>query len=231
MKLSDLQPSKSGFKLVQYGDYGSGKSLRALRATRFGPVKLFDTDNKIVGLKEKITAAEQALIDVESITDYDDFSAKLTKFLQNPVGYNTLVVDTWNAAHRMTVNKGFELNPKGDGRAIYGDVKRKNTTLFERLMIAPLNVIVNMHAGLEPFIDGSVRISPSTAGTFGQEMPGYVNEVHYAYLNINNEYKIRVKPASNIVARTALPDALIDSSGILKISGLEIFDNLAKKTT
>lgn len=110
LRLSEVDDVKK-LNLLQYGDTGTGKTIRAASAHRWGPVYFFDFDGKLLGLKswfedkpevlskiefdiymdviapgESTFAAEAALKKLNEITK--DVRAGKCK-------YSTIVLDSW----------------------------------------------------------------------------------------------------------------------------------------
>lgn len=229
MKLRDAKPNQVGFKLIQTGEPGSGKTYRACSAAKFGPVFVIDTDNKLIGLKNRLPAEWVDQIDVETPTTSDAYMAIMRNLDSLPKKYSTVVLDTMSRAYDRMVDNMKQLNPKGDGRQIYGAAYSANVELINKLFSLPMNVIVNTHVGMEEMEDGTKKLTSSTAGKFGATLPQYVNEVHYCHLNLANKPKVRGEPSSIVVARTVVDKKYLDSSGLFLVEDLSIFEPIAYK--
>lgn len=227
MKLSDSKlPTK--FNLLQVGEPGSGKTTRALTATQFGPLLVIDADGKLVELRDRLNPEIVAKTDVELVTAFEQVEALVEACRANPTKYATVVVDTWSRLHELTLAEAKRLNPKGDGRQIFGAAKERNRTLLSKILTLPQNVIINTHVGREMDSSEAVKLTVSTAGSFGQEMPQFFNEVHYCYLDLLAKHKVRGEPSNLIVARTTLPPAMLANGTFTDLS-LKVFASRAYK--
>ena len=227
MKLKDAKIQQTGFKLVQAGEPGAGKTYRACSAARFGPIKVWDIDNKLIELKNRLPKEWVDKIDVDVITTPEAFTKSIAEMHTYPKHFSTLVIDTLSRLYDRAVEKVRAQNPKGDGRQIYGVAYGENKQLLPQILSLPMNIIINAHVGMETMEDGTQKLTSSTAGKFGKEVPEFVNEVHYCYLNIANKHKVRGEPASNVVARTVCDKKLLDAQGIFLTEDLSIFDDRA----
>lgn len=234
MKISELQQSKS-FKLLQFGEPGSGKTQRACSAIKYGKVLILDTDNKFAGmvprLMEIFGEVEVAnKIEVEVITTPQKYKEVMAKIDDLAKDFSTIVVDTISRAFDLTLKQMQAENPKLDGRAIFGKTLEQNIGYLNKLLTMPQNIILNSHVGKEELADGSSKLTSTTPGRFGAILPGYFNEVHYLYINGNRKHVVQGEPSPVVASRTVLPKSLYDSMGLFKdCTNLSVFDSIAYK--
>lgn len=235
MKLSEILPTQKNFKLLQTGEPGSGKSVRACSAIRFGRVLVIDTDRKFIGLVPRLRekfgeALVNERIEVEVVNNAAEFKTLMEKLPELAKGFQTVVLDTQSRAFDMVLDNARALNPKLDGRAIFGIALSVNMEYLNRLLGLPQNVIINAHVGSEEMADGTSKLTSTTPGKFGKKMTEFFNEVHYLFISPPRKHSVQGEPSATVVARTVLPKTLInDLTGTFKIDDLSIFDAIALK--
>lgn len=225
MKLSETK-SLSRFTLLQVAESGHGKTTRAITATQYGPIKFIDVDDLLVGMRTKISPEIQDLIDVEIPISYDEIRAAIEK--TDPLKYATIVLDTWSAAHSLTIKKHQALNPKQTQMEIrdWGAVKKLNEQLLDALLSFPGNVIINTHIGKDKNAMDQQVLTVGVSGSFGAEIPRHVNEVHVLSF-AGGKYRIRGNKSDTIVAKSMLPDKYLDATGHFNSNTLDIFNEIA----
>lgn len=227
MKLSDTK-NLSRFTLLQVGESSHGKTTRSLSAAIYGPIKFLDIDDKLVALRGRISPEVQALVDVEIPRSYDAIAKAIKE--TDPSKFATIVLDTWSAAHELTIEKHKALNPKQVAMQIqdWGAVKQLNRQLLGLLFTFPGNVIINTHVGKDKNTADQQVLTVGTSGSFGAEMPRFFNETHYLSFS-GGKYKVRGNKSDSIVANTSLPDKLLDPTGHFLSNTLDIFSEIAYK--
>jgi hypothetical protein len=239
----------TGFKLLQYGESGSGKSVRAAMFAQFGPVYFFDFDNKIGNIQAYMRAkfpqlAERIEYDVYRGGDADvviRVSEKLKAVEANVAKYATLVIDSWTQFERTyldhLMSKYMGIGGKGWGAArttiqitkdekiiIPGteDHQLKNRAFpefIDRLTALPLNIIVNCH--VKEVMKGPATIAAS--GEVAKTLPKYFNEFHYLYVASGNAFRVRVRGNDDFLANTSRTD--VGPSGVLDKDDLTVYSN------
>lgn len=227
MKLSDAKKT-TAFKLLQIAESGHGKTTRALSATRFGGVLVIDCDNKLTGMRTRVSAKDQELIEFEVPKTYDDIISVLDAVAKRK-DIATVVLDTWSRAHDLTIEKHRSLNPKVLQFSFqdWFSIKQMNQNLLARLLALPQNIIVNTHVGRDKDAADRSILTVGTTGSFGSTMPQYFGETHY--LIFDSGYKVRGGLSNSIVANTSLPATLLNSNGFFLKTDLSIFDEIAYK--
>lgn len=104
---------KTKLKLVQLGKPGAGKTTRALKATRWGNVLVWDFDDKVDAIKKALTPEQQGKVFVKSFRlKFEEESGNMeteaiTEFIKElegleqmvakgeDPGFSTIVFDTW----------------------------------------------------------------------------------------------------------------------------------------
>lgn len=233
MKVTDLVTNRN-FKILQHSEPGAGKTHRALSAVRFGPVYVIDTDNKFSGLVPRLYEAYgkadiDAKVEVDVPQTSDDFKQLMLGLPAKAKSFATIVLDTQSRAFELVLNDIKALNPKGDGRQIFGAALDLNMAYLRTLLGLPCNLVLNAHVGSEEMADGSSKLTSTTPGKFGKKMTEFFNEVHYLYLNIENKHRVRGEPSSTVVARTVRPKSMFDNQGIFLKNDLSVFDEVAYK--
>ena len=141
MELKDLKSSRK-FSLLQYGETGTGKSYRAAQAVHFGPIFIFDFDNKIQSVFEWFEDKPELLnnIHYETFADAGGSStgclrtyAKLremwTMVRDGKFPYSTIIWDSWTAWESLYMNQVMASNAKFERMTtqIYKDEKSGKT--------------------------------------------------------------------------------------------------------
>lgn len=100
----------SKLKLIQIGKPGAGKTTRALKATRWGNVMVFDFDDKLGTMKSQLSEADRPKVFFNSykltagcetdainafLADLSDLEALAAE--GKPLPFATLVLDTWTS--------------------------------------------------------------------------------------------------------------------------------------
>lgn len=142
--LKDLKPFKR-FTLLQYGETGAGKSMRAASAAIFGPIFIFDFDNKISSVyewyKDKPTLLDN--IHFETYADHGGkisgcqrAYAKLREFWsqisEGAFPYATIVWDSWTTWEMLYMNQVMASNPRFERMSteVYKDPKTGKSELI-----------------------------------------------------------------------------------------------------
>jgi len=220
------------FKLLQLGESGVGKTTRALSATRFGRVFLFDFDDKLSQLAPKIPEEQRKLIDFETFDTFDQANNRLAEltdeFNKGTNPYSTIIVDTWSRWHDLAIEKQKVLNPRRKKFEFedWGAVKNYNRQFINDIRSLPCNLIVNTHVGMKESASGDVVLTVSTTGSFGRDLPQYFQETHFMEYDLG-KFRVKAMQSSRLVANTGLPVDFYDNKGYLKTNTLEIFDQIA----
>lgn len=234
MKLQEAQKVKK-FKLLQVGNTGVGKTTRTVDATRFGPLKIFDFDGKLVDISLNFTDEQKQLIDVEITPSIDEYKKQLLELSKIPADkfpFATICIDSLSFMHSALVEDVQVKNPKmSDGRQIYGQVFSEQMSLLNRLFSLPCNIIINGHLGESSNPDGSTSVSINTTGKFGSILPSRVSEVHYLKIDMN-KYKVfgRAKEvAKGTIDAKSIFGSKLKGDGSFETWDLSIFDPIAFK--
>lgn len=128
------------FTLLQYGETGTGKSYRAAAAVAFGPIYIFDFDNKIQSVfewyKDRPDLIERIHYDTYAdhggtIDSCQKVYLKLQEFWAmvraGTFPYATIVWDSWTAWEQVYLNQVIKSNPKFErmGTEVYTDPATK----------------------------------------------------------------------------------------------------------
>lgn len=244
--LSDTEVAK-GFKLLQIGESGDGKTHRALTATMFGPLFVIDLDNKLKGYVKKLPLPQRQLIDYVVCQTAQEVNDTINSLDDK---YATICFDTWTVWHDMLIADHTERNRSKrvvvkafDGSLVeqfampdWGTVKAINKRFLRKLLSLPFNIIVNTHVGRSQDAQDRQVLTVGTTGSHGAEMPRSFEESHYLYADNIGKRKVRGrKGMGGIVANTQLPEDLLDPAGNFKPTSdlsdndLSIFKGLAKE--
>lgn len=240
-KLSDTQGQRNGFKLLQIGESGAGKTHRSLTAAAFGPVYVIDLDRKLEGYVDKLPNDTKAKI----LYDTPDTAAEtldcLAKARSKKAEIATLVLDTWTRWHQIAQDTHLDLNkakrtvaesPLGAIEQLtqpdWGAIKRINYKFLMELLSLPFNIIINTHVGRAIDQMGNQVFTVGTTGSFGQEMPQFFQETHQCYIDMNGKYKVKALRSNKMVANSALRPDNFEANGNLKVEDLSVFRNIAK---
>jgi hypothetical protein len=247
MKLTDVKPS--GLKLLQYGESGSGKSVRAARFAQFGPLYLFDFDGKAINLRSFFQNDPTILANLDVQTygakDYEAIKTKLAAIAASCASgkpmYATVVLDSWTEFERIYMDvlmskhqalggkkwgvERQEIRVTRDELIVMpgtSDHQLKNRAFpafITALTALPINVVINCHIKEPPDQAATIQASGEVAKT----LPKYFHEWHYLYV-FNGAHRVRVKPSNDYLANTALPN--VPPTGVLDKDDLSVYPQL-----
>lgn len=238
--------TQQGFKLLQLGETGSTKTSRALDALRYGPVKIFDIDNKVKELVDSNpTKYPDSMIDVVSIGQgatetlvrtYDEVMSVVQALSRDcNAGKNTFATVIFD-----TIS---EFQPKVKQKAAdsakttvdlftfkdWGNVLTFNLNLIYALLALPCNVIVNGHLQKEKNVFDQTTLAADLIGKAANEIPRKFNEQHFIRL-VNSKATVFGKPQPQMeTVKTLRPATMLETNGAFKIWDLSIFDGVAFK--
>ena len=222
------------FTLLQVGDTGHGKTTRALSATRFGPMFVFDFDKK---LKAAARNADEKTLSLVSMAEYADFvkalsdaKALASEFDAGKKPFATICVDTYTALNELVymncLGKQAEaMNIKTDF-SVWGNVAHQCNAFFNILLSLPCNLIVNTHVAKTETVDGKQALGIAGKGSHGNSLPHKMTDTHYLFMALG-KWKIRALKSESLPANSSVDAKWVDSSGCLTTNSLEVFDNLA----
>lgn len=240
--------------LLQYGESGSGKSIRAASAAMWGPTYIFDFDGKIGSIYEFFKSTPKILDSIHYDTYQDSDPTKPTaaeaayrKLLdihkQSASGtcpYTTVVWDSYTAweqfylSHIMAKNSGFKRMrvEVGGGYVLVPDQadyrihSHAEWSFIPVLTSLPCNVIVNCHIQTkQDEATGAFETGIAAAGKLWKVFPKYFPEVHRV-ISKGNEFTAQVRSDIRFVANTRLRD--VPANGIIP-SDLTRFSEMALK--
>lgn len=234
------------FKLLQIGESGSGKTTRALSATRFGKVAVFDFDGKLRELRSRVPKDQWELIESETFKTYDAALEDL-QALEKDNPYSTVVIDTWSLWHSLAIDKQKSLYGNRKAKLSWDDwsgVRSFSETFLNTLLGLECNIIINAHAEIKESKSGYSVLSVGTTGSFGLTLPHVFQETHALEQAAGGKYTVRGLPSSRnytysdgqggkltgtlkIIANTGLAEDKLDSRGLFKVTDLSIFDDSA----
>jgi hypothetical protein len=235
--LGDALKNLAKFELLQVGDTGHGKTTRALSATRFGPMYVFDFDGKIQGAARELPKETQDLIRADNYRDKDfDFAySKLkelaTIYKKGETPFATVVIDTFTMMNEKVCDKYFGEGVKPasrDPRQIWGLVSQDQSNFFKVLHSLPCNIIVNAHVSKVENAEGKQVLGISGKGSFRDSLPKKMTDSHYLYFDLG-KWHIRCAKSATLPANSNIPKKFIDAKGNVTIQDLSIFDEFAYK--
>lgn len=249
-KLSDTQASR-GFRVLQYGASGKGKTYRTLTAVQFGPMFIIDCDGKLEAYMQRSEVKHKENIHYVVPSNIDEFLEAINFAIQdNGKTYATICIDTVTAWHSLAKNKlkdykVSQINPAArsnmpaslDGTPFiklgfdeYGDLKDHTLGTLDKLLSLKSNLIVNSHVDISTDPSGLKEITVGTIGSTGPKMPEKFQETHYLYTDRNGKIKIRGRRGvGSEVANSALDDEAFDQQGNFKVTDLSPFASRAYK--
>jgi len=248
-----------GLKLIQYGESGSGKSVRAAQFAQFGPIYFFDFDGKMDSLRMYLSAKQPTLLDK---IDYDVYrgqdldiiervNAKLKAIEESiKVGkplYATLVFDSWSAWERTYFDHLLARFNSMGGKG-WGEARSTVQITKDEKVILPGTADHQLKNRAFPeFVDKITSLplnvivnchlkevlkGPATiaaSGEIAKTLPKYFNEFHYLYSTALGQYKVRIKPNDEFLANSSRTD--VGSSGVLDKDDLTVYDNFLCQIT
>jgi len=228
IKLADVSSQQPlPLRLLQIGDTGTGKSLRAADATRWGRVYFFDFDGKMKILADSLPAAQKALIDFDTYTDVES-AIRFADSLLKDCPYQTIVVDTISVFNELAEEHA---KVKGkipiDGKLSYEgwDYIRNlcNELYFKRLHKLPCNVIVNCHVEKSKDLEGKEVLAAAGRGSFINGLPRRMTDVQYLAFS-GGKYVVKAKKSERIATNSFVAPEFVDALGNLKVLDLSVFD-------
>lgn len=251
-QLSNFHESKT-LKVLEYGETGTGKSIRAASAAAFGPLYIFDFDGKVSSVYEFYKDRPEILenISYDSYVDGPKPVActaahkKLREIWETcqkgPPPYATVVFDSWTAWEQYYLSQIMDTNPAfkrmkvtpGGGitvtvpdQADYRIHAHAQSTFLPQLLSLPMNVIVICHVQAKSDeITGRIDYGIQAAGKLMKTLPKFFGEVHRTFVE-NGRYAVQVRSDGRFPANTRLRD--IPSSGIVD-GDIGIFADMALK--
>jgi hypothetical protein len=239
----------TGLKLLQYGESGAGKTVRACRFAAYGPLYVFDFDGKFEPTKKFLKAKFPDLVgniahDTYRGADADVINrvnTKLKEIESGKSGIATVVFDSWTQwemtyfEYLMSKFTSFGGKGWGESRATVllspeqkiimpgtADHQLKNKAFAEfidRVTSLPVNIIINCH--LQVPAKGPATIAAS--GAIARTIPKYFHEWHYLYSS-GGFWKVRVQANDDFLANTTRTD--VGPSGVLDKDVLDVYSDL-----
>ena len=202
--LTDSKAQNLKFELLQTGDTGSGKTTRALDATRFGKVFVLDLDGKLVSTANELPEEQKKLIHFEdlksaSMMDVIKLLSEIkADFASGKVPFATLVVDTFTIlnekAYIHAMGKKLD-DPKAkatfDEWGVIGNIL---LTFFNNLHSLPCNIIVNAHVARNESAEGKQVLGVEGMGSFRNKIAKKMTDSHYMYFEMG---KFQIKAAKS----------------------------------
>jgi hypothetical protein len=239
--LKELLAKQRKFELLQIGSTGSGKTTRALTATKFGPVYVFDFDGKVQGAARSVlpnASYDPDLVSADSYKekDFDFAMAKLKElkaiYAAGHTPFATIVVDTFSKLNEFAYVKamGKKMEIKG-AKAEYdewGVVLISLMNFFNLLQTLPCNIIVNTHVDQVETPEGKTALGVAGQGSFRNTLARRLSDSHYLYLDMG-KFNIRAKLSSTLPANSNIDPKYIDKNGNVTVFDLSVFDDFAFK--
>jgi hypothetical protein len=229
--------------IIQYGEAGTGKSIRAASAHVWGPVFFFDFDGKISTVFEFYKDDPETLsrIHYETFTDAPSAFAKLVALQKDPGEIKTIVWDSWTAWEQfylrqvMLENPGFKrmrVNIAGGtvtvpDQADYRIHAHCQWEFISLLTATPTNVIVNCHVQVKMDELTGIDRGLQAAGKLSKVLPKYFMEVHRTFVR-ENEYAVQVKSDSDFTCNTRLRN--VPTNGVVG-ADLSLFSTMALRAS
>lgn len=223
------EPS-NGFKLLQYGMSGAGKTQRMLSALKYGPMFILDTDNKYNNFADAVLTPQErgqiVAVNPKSLQEIFDVFTKLQKLGAN-IPFATVCIDTFSRLNEVALEhvhkeNGGKMNIPG-----WTELKRLLSGFFKQgVFPLPSNVIVNAHAAEKENALKELEITIGGDGKSGAMLPELVDECHYLYIKRpDNKHIVQGKGSGVILAKTLFKDHLEGLN--FKTSDLSIFEKVA----
>jgi hypothetical protein len=258
MELKDALKNR-GIRLLQYGDSGVGKSIRASEAARWGKVQYHDFDEQTQNLASYLTEVYPERVDkIEVITyaglpdakKWERFDKTLTVLEAGTHDIKTLVIDSYTRFENVYFNfLASVYNPatgsfgtprktvkigQGDelilpGTNDYFILAAAVKKITGRLKDLQVNVIVNAH--VRDYIENRQQIvSQGTIQAAGQIRAFLPTEfTEFHRLFVDDYGKHRVQAKPSRYWLAKTSLTNIPQNGILKDGSLEVFDERAIK--
>lgn len=226
------------FELLQTGDTGHGKTTRALTATRFGPVYVFDFDGKLQGALRDLSSEEKILIrsDNYKFQTFDHAYKKLQElealYAAGETPFATVVIDTFTMLNEKAYIKAMGKKLHKDGaKASYdewGVIGNCLLNFFNILSNLPCNVIINAHIAKVEDAAGRQVLGVEGQGSFKNKIAKRVTDSHYLYFDMGKWF-VRVLKSNSLPANSNIDKRYIDSKGNAMVWDLSVFDDYAYK--
>lgn len=237
----------SKLSLLQYGESGTGKSIRAAEAAAWGPVLFLDFDGRSNSVKSFYAERPDLLskIKFETLIDFDankPIVADKVYDIVNEINDGkikiaTLVLDSWTAWESYALNKVMATNPDNKRQKMgFGKNKTISTpakadylihsnfqkTFLMQLKALPVNLIINCHL-LEEYVEetGEIIRGIQATGKLVKIMPNYFDEVHRTYAD-RAGFQVQTKPDGKWNAKTTLIESGAKTLGTLSHLALKI---------
>jgi len=228
MKLTDYKEIKR-LTLLQYGEPGSGKSIRAASLAQFGPTYIFDLDNRIASVYHYFQQTNPEILKNLEYDTYTDVKAAYAKLneIANSQTYQTVVLDSWTAWQHLIMQEIIKQNPSDKRPTIqfeqqkiqnpmlqdYGIFSNSQHDFIIKLVSLPCNVVVNCHVGYkQDELTGAIHKGVEATGKISTVLPKYFNEFHRCFVN-NGQFMVQVRENLGWPAKTMLTE--VPANGII----------------
>lgn len=227
MKLSEFNERKK-VQIIQFGESGTGKSIRAASAHTWGPMYIFDFDGKVSSVFEYYKDKPEVLekIHYGTFDNTGDAFKKLEEIRKDPGPYVTVVWDSWTAWEQlymrdvMKSNPGFKRMKVNIGAqditvpdmADYRIHGVCQSEFIPALTSMPTNVIVNCHVQVK--MDELVGIDRGlqAVGKLSKTLPKFFPEVHRTIIK-SGQYVAQIGASSDWPCKTRMKN--LPSGGIV----------------
>ena len=218
-------------KLVQLGESGSGKTHRALTATDFGPMYIFDCDGKLENYANSglLTDNQLSLIEFDYVKNSAQVMAKLREFksMGDKLPHATIVLDTFSRWNEILISEITEVSKKKMQIQDWGELKNINAKFLKELFSLPCNIIINAHLAEKENAVGELAFTAGGAGSASQMLPEFVDECHYLFIQKPaNKHTVQGKGSGKLtIVKSLLKDKIKGLN--FEDGGLEIFKKFA----
>lgn len=188
----DIELNSTLVKTLVVGDYGTGKSVFA--STFPTPAFLFDFDKGALTYKGKDFKYGQYTINPAGWVDFEkDFNQVVKECKEGK--YKTIVFDSTSLLTDLAMERALQLDPKRSPTGgpmwniHFGIVRNLVEGKIRQLLQLDANIVVIAHLEIVKDQESGaiLAMQPLLPGALSVKMPGYFDEVYFAFSKIVNQ--------------------------------------------
>ena len=245
MDAMDIELDTCLIKTLVIGDYGTGKSVFASSFPT--PGFLFDFDNGALTYKGKDFKYGQYTINPAGWVDFEKDFNQVVKDTKEGM-YKTIVFDSTSLLTDLAMERALQLDPKRSAtggplwNVHYGVVRNLVEGKIRQLLQLNANIVVISHMEIirDQETGAILGTQPLLPGALSVKMPGYFDEVYYAFSKIKEgkpDFFLQTLPKGFYKARSrisgkqqALPMEIPNDYGnLLKLIEAEMKKDVIRK--
>jgi hypothetical protein len=227
---------KAGFKLICWGDTGTGKTTLALDAVRFGPVMFLDFDGKAMSTATTSGADLSKIIIKDLKADTWPTAIKTLEHItatKDKLPFATIVVDTFTLLNEKVYIEVAGQRLKNINATIeqrdWGKINNQLIYFFDILFSLPVNIIINAHTAIGEDQAGRTIRVPQGRGSYKNTLNKICTDSVLLTKNLKGEHKVSTKgnPLDGFNVNCNCLKDMVDDQGMFKTFDLKPLERVA----